>query len=145
MPIRITASNEVPSKRHTVVAPFVWRLGPGALLHLSPGYNRVWCIMVVRILERDPAGALHVQGSSDRGTIEVIANVRIEAGTAHLDQLHIDGPGAGTMGLADLHAFAVELGRQLGVARLVIQGGMRTTGARPGHVPRPIVVRVREG
>lgn len=100
--------------------------------------------MIVRIVEHDSQGALHLQCETQEGTIEVITDVRIEAGTAYLQQLHIDGPGAGTFGVQKLRLLAQEMSRQLGVTRLVIQGGRRTTGANPGRVPRPIVIRTRE-
>lgn len=35
---------------------------------------------------------------------------------------------------------AAQFGRDQGVKRVIIQGGRRTTGANPGHVPRPITV-----
>lgn len=41
-------------------------------------------------------------------------------------------------------AFARLLGWQQGVEGVTIFGGTRTTGAKPGKVPRPIKVRVQE-
>ena len=99
----------------------------------------------IEIIEHDPAGALHVRATTRRGTIEVITNVWLEAQTAYLDELHVDGPGAGSMGIQDQLALARELGRQLQVRRLVIQGGVRTTGAKPGRVPRPVTILIEGG
>ena len=93
--------------------------------------------MSVRIIEQAPEGTLYLEGVSGQGRMEVITALRIEGGVAFLDGLHIDGPGAGTMMVTALRAFARELGRLLDVEMLVIQGGMRTNGANPGTLPRP--------
>ena len=98
--------------------------------------------MIVQIIERDPEGALYLEAISERGRMEVVTAVRVEGATAYLDGFHVDGLGAGSVGVAALRAFARELGHQLGVQRLVIRGGLRTTGANPGRLPRPIVIPV---
>ncbi|MGH2585926.1 MAG: hypothetical protein ACRDJE_13520 [Dehalococcoidia bacterium] len=100
--------------------------------------------MKIEVVAYDPAGAIHVRCESDQGTIEVISGLRIGEDTAYLDGLHIDGPGAGRIGVRELYAMARAIGHQLGVSQLVIQGGVRTTGANPGRMPRPIVLRVSE-
>jgi hypothetical protein len=114
----------------------------------SPGaqwISRSGRSMPVRILEHDPQGVLHLECESRRGTIEVITGLRIEGDTAYLDGLHVGGPGTGAWGIAELRRCARELGRELGVRRLVIHGGVRTSGANPGRVPRPIVLRLPAG
>jgi hypothetical protein len=94
--------------------------------------------MPIRVIEHDPAGTIHLQAETAHGTIEAIADLRIEGDAAYPDQLHLDGPGAGAVGVRDLLRLARELGQHLGLKRLVVQGGVRTTGANPGHLPRPI-------
>ena len=49
---------------------------------------------------------------------------------------HIEGDGTLKEALSAAKAF----GREQGVKEVVIEGGARTTGANPGHVPRPITI-----
>ncbi|WP_395856891.1 hypothetical protein [Cystobacter fuscus] len=60
-----------------------------------------------------------------------------------IDQAHIQGQGAGTSGLKEMGEIMREFGRSRGASEVIIQGATRTTGARPGHTPRPIRVRVK--
>ena len=78
------------------------------------------------------------------GLIEVVTKYRIDGDTLILDRLHIHGPGAGKIGTARLFRLAQELGRTFGVRRIVIYGAGRTTGAAPGHLPRPITIKVND-
>lgn len=73
-----------------------------------------------------------------RGEVRVITGMTKEGDTLVLNGLHIDGPGAGALGLRELRHLATALGRQEGARRVTIYGGIRTTGAYPGHTPRPI-------
>ena len=118
------------------MAPSAGRYRPDVVEPMSPSSP------LVAIIEHDPAGALYLRGATRRGTVEVITNVRFDEQTAYLDELHVDGPGAGSMGVRDLRVLARELARQLQVRRVVIQGGVRTTGARPGRVPRQVTIRI---
>ena len=72
----------------------------------------------------------------------MITEMTKEGDTLVLRGLHIDGPGAGSLGLRELRNLATDLGRQQGAKRVTIYGGTRTTGANPGHVPRPITFLV---
>lgn len=74
--------------------------------------------------------------------MSVIANVSKEGNQLVLRGMHIDGPGAGSSNLGQLRDVARALGREYGVREVVIYGGQRTTGANPGKIPRPIVIRV---
>jgi hypothetical protein len=98
--------------------------------------------VTVRIIEHDPSGALHIEGIVGNVRIEVITNYRREGDRAYLDELHIDGPGRSALGPRLLRTFVRELGHQIGARVVIIQGGIRTTGARPGRRPRPIVIEV---
>ena len=95
----------------------------------------------ITTLERD-ADAIHRLAQGPRGQIEVITSLMVEGETAVLRGLHIDGPGPGWLGVRELRELTRELGRQLGVRRVVIFGATRYTGANPGRVPRPIVIEV---
>jgi hypothetical protein len=64
-----------------------------------------------------------------------------------LDELHIDGPGAGSLGpgaVGELRSLARLLGRQEGVDKVVVRGSVRTTGAGAAalRTPRTITIRV---
>jgi len=95
----------------------------------------------IRIIERD-ADVLWIEATGAFGVIEVITNLRWDDDSLVLHHLHIDGMGAGTAGLKHLKNLARQFGREQGARRVVIEGATRTTGANPGHVPRPIVIEV---
>ena len=97
----------------------------------------------IRIAERD-GDIVRLVGRGPRGAIEVLANMTVEGDRLVLRGLHADGDGPGSLGLAEIRAYARLLGRQMGVSALEIHGGTRTTGARPGKVPRPVVIAVQE-
>jgi hypothetical protein len=51
---------------------------------------------------------------------------------------HIEGNATLSEGLD----VARRLGEELGVARVIVEGGRRTTGARAGQIPRPIILDI---
>jgi hypothetical protein len=81
--------------------------------------------------------------SSERGVAEVMASILLEGKTLILNQLHIDGPGANAIGIRELRGWIREIGGIYNAEWVEIRGGVRTTGSRPGHAPRPIRMRVR--
>ena len=93
----------------------------------------------VRIVETD-GDVAEFLAETPAGEISVITAIHREGDDLILRGLHIDGPGADTAGLGTLRELARILGRQWGVRRVMIFGGVRTTGAKPGHTPRPIIV-----
>ncbi len=95
----------------------------------------------VRIVE-ESGGIATIVAEGPPGTIEAITGLIREANRLVLQGLHVEGPGAGSVGLAGLRQIARQLGRQEGMQQVVIYGGTRTTGARPGKIPKPIVIRV---
>lgn len=54
----------------------------------------------------------------------------------------LNDPGSGAIGLKQLKELARTLGRQVGAKTVQIVGETRTTGANPGHKPRPITIRL---
>lgn len=76
-------------------------------------------------------------------TITVIAEMRRTGETLLLNRVHIDGSGPGSSSLGELREMARELGRQQGAQKVIIRGAVRTTGAAPGRLPRPIMIKVR--
>lgn len=97
-----------------------------------------------RIVAQDGDAFEYSMVGRNGSEITVITNQSIEGNRLVLNGLHIDGAGAGTSSIRELRQFARDLGRQQGVDQVVIRGGIRTTGANPGHTPRDIIVRVNE-
>ncbi len=95
----------------------------------------------VRIVETD-GDVVELAATTAKGEIRVITGMTREGDTLILKGMHIDGPGAGSLGLRELRNLATDLGRQQGARRVTISGGTRTTGANPGHTPRPITFPV---
>lgn len=76
-------------------------------------------------------------------TLTVITNLEIEGNTMLLRDFHVDGPGPGQLSASQLRKAIRVLGQNYNVAIVVVRGFERTTGAKPGHVPRPIEVRIK--
>lgn len=95
----------------------------------------------VTVVERDE-DVMEVLIRASSGDVTVMAGFGMEGGTLVLRDLHIEGPGAGTLSPARLRSFARELGRQEGAEKVIVQGAKRTTGANPGHHPRVIIIEV---
>jgi hypothetical protein len=95
----------------------------------------------IRIIDRD-ADVLWIEATGAFGKIEVITNSRWDGNSLVLYRLHIDGMGAGTAGLKELKNLVRQFGKEQGARRVIIEGARRTTGANPGHIPRPIVVEM---
>jgi hypothetical protein len=64
--------------------------------------------------------------------VEVMASMERDGETLFLRDLHVYGPGPNVLGLAGVRWAVRELGRQHGARRVVIDGGMRVTGAAVG-------------
>jgi hypothetical protein len=96
----------------------------------------------IGVVERE-GNVVRIVGSGPRGTIEVITEMEKEGSQLIFTGTHIDGPGAGTMGIRELGEFARQFGRQEGVSEIIVCGALRTTGAKIGHIPRPIRFKVR--
>lgn len=96
---------------------------------------------LVRIIQTD-GDVVELAATMAKGEVRVITEMAREGDTLILKGMHIDGPGAGSLGLRQMRDLATDLGRQQGVRRVTIYGGMRTTGANPGHTPRPIAFPV---
>lgn len=94
----------------------------------------------IRIIEQD-GSAIYAEVVVDRQMLSIIANVDLVDGRAVLKDFHIDGPGPRALGLARLRAIVLKVMEHFDVEVLEIQGFRRTTGAVPGHVPRPLVFR----
>jgi hypothetical protein len=94
-----------------------------------------------RILERD-GSVVRMAANGAKGVIEIVTEMTKKDGVLTLRGTHVEGLGKGSSGLRELREIARQLGKSEGVDRVVIEGARRTSGAKPGHVPIPITVRV---
>ena len=69
------------------------------------------------------------------GVIELIGEVRRVGRVLHVNGAHVQGLHPGALGRAGLNAIGRKLLEEADVEEIVIQGGARTTGARPGRLP----------
>ena len=81
--------------------------------------------------------------STNEGDIEIMSNMSQEGEVLSLRNTHIEGPGAGSLGLKQVRSLARTLGKQFNAKVVKIYGGIRTTGANPGKTPRPITIKIR--
>lgn len=95
----------------------------------------------IQIVQRE-GSLVEMVGTGPKGEIRVLTEMVKEGDALVLRGMHMQGPGAGTVGLRELREFARQLGREQGVNRVLIEGGTRTTGANPGHIPRRIEIKV---
>ena len=100
-------------------------------------------VRTVQVVERD-GDVVRIIGNGPIGSIEIIASMTRRGDELVLRELHADGSGPGSLEISEVRAFARELGRQEGVRVVAVYGGTRTTGARPGKVPRPVRIVVEE-
>ena len=78
-----------------------------------------------------------------RGQMNVMTEMDRKGNTIILRGTHIEGAGPGSQGLRELREFARLFAREQGAMKIVIEGGMRTTGANPGHIPKDIIISVK--
>jgi hypothetical protein len=76
--------------------------------------------------------------------LEVITELVLVGDALLARGLHVSGQGPGTASAPLLRRAARELGQQWNARRVIIEGGVRTTGARPGHPPRRLVIPIHE-
>jgi RHS repeat-associated protein len=80
----------------------------------------------------------HVRGvfEAAKGEGHFVTELVREGETLILRGTHIEGQATLRESLEAARAF----GREQGAKKVIIEGGKRTTGARPGHIPKPIVL-----
>jgi hypothetical protein len=89
----------------------------------------------IRILERE---GNHIIGAFNvaKGEARFVGELVREGDDLILRGAHIEGDAT----LREIFAAAREFGREQGAKRVIVQGGRRTTGASPGHTPRPLMI-----
>jgi hypothetical protein len=83
---------------------------------------------VVTVTFDTPAGSVKVMGEAHEP----------DPVTLCLQRVHIEGPGANAIGIANLRVLAAFVMEGMGYEAIEIEGALRTTGATPGHRPRPL-------
>lgn len=69
------------------------------------------------------------------GAIELIGEVIKVGRVLHVNRAHVQGLSRGALGRAGLNTIGRKLLEEADVEEIIIQGGARTTGARPNRVP----------
>lgn len=92
---------------------------------------------LVRIVATD-GDVVELAATTANGEIRVITGMIKMGDTLVLSEFHIDGPGAGSLGVRGLRRLATEFATRQGARRVTIRGAARTTGANPGRTPRPM-------
>ena len=94
----------------------------------------------------DEGGAINAVGKVGEIEIEIIANKSCTGHTITLDAAHFTKNAGGRLGTQQLQEFGRDFLRQHGngATELVINGALRTTGARAGTgvAPSPITIRL---
>ncbi len=77
--------------------------------------------------------------------VEILADLAIEGRVVTLSGFHAVGSGTNRIGAATLLALARWTVEVMDLDELRIEGATRTSGANPGHDPRPLVFRRTRG
>jgi hypothetical protein len=93
----------------------------------------------IEMIERD-GSAIHAAIRTESGVVTVMANLIRSADRLIVDQVHVDGQG---LSLSRIRQVAHVFGVVEDVVEVVVQGGVRTSGAHPGSRPTPIKVKVK--
>lgn len=97
---------------------------------------------MIEIAEQD-GDAVFAKAATAHGAVTIVCRLRLLPDRLLLYDLHVDGPGVGTLGVGGLRRVVDEVMETYGVERPEIRGFRRTTGAGPGRVPSPLVFRRR--
>jgi hypothetical protein len=87
-------------------------------------------------------GVIELVAKGKNGYITIITDIIKQERTLILDRLHIEGPGKGRSSITELLSLAREFGKQNDADEVIIYGGERTTGAKPGKIPRQIKIKI---
>jgi hypothetical protein len=102
--------------------------------------NTMWAVGDVAFemltdLTDDPVVTLLV--STPAGELAFTAEPALRGRTLILRRTHVQGARPGAVGGHNLAVIAQAVMRGMDVDELIVEGALRTTGARPGHRPRP--------
>jgi hypothetical protein len=97
-------------------------------------------VATLEIIEEDE-NVLHASIETSFGRVTIMANITLDGGKLLLNQIHVEGRG---LTRAIMKRAAEELGNRKGAAEVLLQGGIRTSGANPGSFPKLIRVKVNQ-
>jgi hypothetical protein len=100
--------------------------------------------LLLTIIEQDGT-TISAEIASAQQTLDVVADIRLDGDRIVLYNFHIDGPGAGVLGIVSLRRIVDQVMEVYDVASLEIHGFRRTTGASPGRIPGPLCFARRGG
>jgi hypothetical protein len=81
------------------------------------------------------AEVVELEVTTPDARLTVVTDLRLDGESVVLYDFHIDGPGAGTLGVAKLREIVRALMEAYDVPLLEIHGYRRSTGAAPGRWP----------
>ena len=82
--------------------------------------------------------AMIVSVTTPIGELQVAGSVSIVGRVLFIDRVHVQGLHPGALGRAGLNAIGRKLLEVADVDKIVVQGGVRTTGRNKGKRPKPI-------
>ena len=91
--------------------------------------------------EISPENVIYAKLSDGDAVVEVVGEMIIRGTTAEVTVLHVQGDGSWRIGVSRLRDLAHYVMELLDVDALRIAGAARTSGARPGRIPAPVVFR----
>jgi len=96
---------------------------------------------MIKIVEQD-GNDFELCGQLQHGEITILTEMTYKGCMLILDKVHIGGPGRGSSSRSELLSLVRELGQQHNVDEVIIYGGKRSSGAKPGKKPIPIIQKV---
>jgi hypothetical protein len=91
-------------------------------------------VIEFRLLSQE-AEVVELEIETPGAVLTVVTDLRLDGESVVLYDLHVDGPGAGTLGLAKLRTIVRAAMEAYDVEVLEVRGYRRTTGAAPGRWP----------
>lgn len=95
----------------------------------------VWAKIIIDLDPMSEHPVWVVTAHTPLGTMRMLGLLRLEGRCLFVEDAHVEGLFPGALSRAGLNAIGYRLMEVADVDRLVIQGAVRTTGARPGHRP----------
>ena len=92
--------------------------------------------VILTDLTDDPVIASRVKNPV--GDLEFMAEPVLQGNVLVLLKAHVQGGKPGLIGHTNLGVIAQALLEGMGFDELIVEGALRTTGAKPGRAPRPV-------
>jgi hypothetical protein len=97
----------------------------------------------IELVEQDGSTAL-LEFTIDNRNVRILAEVAYDLDVLTLSRVHVEGSSPNVIGASGLYRLACAVMKELSDAhQIIVLGAIRTSGARPGHRPRPLVFERR--